>query len=84
MIFKCADGIQKCSRHILYCRSEYYTTQLDAKERFKNQTEFDCTVFSKRCVKSFLDNLHGIEIEQIDLALALEMIKFIMHLGKSK
>ena len=31
-----------------------------------------------------MDNLHGIEIEQIDLALALEMIKFIMHLGKSK
>ena len=84
MIFKCADGSQKCSRHILYCRSEYYTGQLDAIERFKNKTEFDCTPFSKRCVKTFLDHMHGIEVDGVDLALLLEMIKFIMHLGKSK
>ena len=84
MIFKCADGILKCSRTILYCRSEFYTTQLDAKDHFKNQAEFDCTAFSKRCVKAYLDDMHGVEVEQINLALALELIKFIMHLGKSK
>ena len=35
-------------------------------------------------MKTFLDHMHGIEVDGVDLALLLEMIKFIMHLGKSK
>ena len=55
---------------------------MDAMDRFQNEYVFTCP-FTKQCVKIFLDAMHGIKAESLSLITMLELIKFIMHLGKS-
>ena len=54
---------------------------MDAMDRFHNKYVFTCP-FSKQCIKAFLDTMHGIQAESLSLITMLELIKFIMHLGK--
>ena len=81
MVFKCTDGEQRVSRDVLRYLSEFYSNQMNALDRFQNKYVFTCP-FSKQCVKVFLDAMHGIRIESLSLITMLELIKFIMHLGK--
>ena len=82
MVFKCIDGEQRVSCDVLRYLSEYFSSQLDAMDRFQNEYVFTCP-FSKQCVKTFLDAMHDIQAESVSLITVLELIKFIMHLGKS-
>lgn len=82
VVFKCSNGQeQRCSRLVLNSISEFFTGQLEARERLNNPTEFNYD-FSKECVKAFLDYMHGIKIEGVSLAMLLEMMKFIKLEGK--
>ena len=82
MIFKCIDGEQRASRDVLRFMSDWFSSQLDSMDRFQNEYVFTCP-FSKQCVKTFLDTMHNIQAESLSLNILLEMIKYIMHLGKS-
>ena len=55
---------------------------MDAMDRFQNEYVFTYP-FSKQCLKTFLDAMHNIQAESVSLIIMLELIKYIMHLGKS-
>ena len=63
--------------------SGFYSDQLDALDRFENDATFTCPV-SHVCLKAFFDIMHGIKLESVSLVTILELMKFIMHLGKCK
>ena len=63
--------------------SDYYTHQLAGRERLKNEAVFTYP-YSKLCVKTFVDMMHGIKAESIDLITVLEMIKFLKFENKGQ
>jgi len=81
--FECRNGKQKCSQHVLHIMSDFYSDQLDAIERFKNQAVFRVD-FSIECVKAYLDALHGIREENGSLVTTMELIKFLKDLARDK
>ena len=60
---------------------DFYSDQLEAKDRFGNEIVFECPV-TVECIRVFLDSMHGIQNDSVDLVVVLELIKFIMDLGK--
>ena len=71
------------SEDVLKYWSEFYKTQIDAMKRFDNPITFTCKV-SHKCLKAYCDAMHGIKVEKVSLATLLELIKFLMDLGKSE
>ena len=82
VVFKCSDGEQRCSRLVLNCVSQFFTEQLDARDRMENEPIFNYPDYPKRIIKGFLDLMHLIDVEAglIDLVL---MIKFLNYEGKT-
>ena len=62
---------------------DFYSDQLEAKDRFGNEIVFECPV-TVECIRVFLDSMHGIQNDSVDLVVVLELIKFIMDLGKGE
>ena len=89
MTFKCRNGEQKCSEHILRIKSDFYSDQLDAVVRLKNRANFKNQFvfnvdFSVECVKAYIDALHGIRAENVGIVTTLEIIKFLKDLARGK
>lgn len=82
VVFKCSDGEQRCSRLVLNLVSQFYTEQLEGRDRLGNKAEFNYD-FSKECVKAFLDCIHGIKVEGLTLVTLVEMMKFLKYEGKN-
>ena len=61
--------------------SDFYSDQLDAIARFENQAIFNVD-FSVECIKAYLDAIHGIAEEGVDLVTTMELIKFLKDLGR--
>ena len=61
--------------------SEFFTEQLNGREKLGNELKFTYA-FSKECVKTFLDLMHGVKLPTVELHTTLEMIKFIKYEGK--
>ena len=61
--FICSNGLQKCDPWILGY-SSFFTHKLEACQRFNNKPELDYSMYSKGCIKLFLDALHGIKIKK--------------------
>ena len=64
--------------------SDFWSDQLDAIDaiyRFENQVTFDVN-FSVECIKAYLDALHGIAGEGVDLVTTMELIKFLKDLER--
>ena len=83
MTFECRNGKQKCSEHVLRVMSDFYSDQLDAIQRFKNQAVFHVD-FTVECVKSYLDALHGIRDKNVSLVTIMELIKFLKDNARGK
>ena len=79
--FKCSDREQKCGKWVLRF-SKWFSDKLDACERYGNETKFDYTMYSKECIKSFLDTMHGLGMENISLVTLLELLSFLLFEGK--
>ena len=63
--------------------SDFYNDQIEAMIRLGNDLVFHVN-FTVSCIKLYLDALHGIKNDSINVVSALELIKFIQDLGKSK
>ena len=61
--------------------SDFYSDQLDAIARFENQAIFNVD-FSVECIKAYIDAIHGIAGECVDLVTTMELIKFLKNLGR--
>jgi len=81
VVFQCRDGEQRCSRVVLNFMSDYYTEQLDARQRMGNPLVFNYD-YQKCTIKQFLDMMHEIDVE-LDLVESVEMIKFLKFEAKS-
>ena len=81
-MFKCTDGEQRCSRIVLNAVSDFFTDQLNGRERMGNELTFSYN-FAKVTIKTFLDLAHGISIDSMDLVTLLELIKFVSFEGKN-
>merc|ERR1712106_377248 len=85
--FTCTDGVQLCSRAVLEMYSDFFTKQLECRERFGNRFVFTyakgAAEFPQRCVKYLLDAMHGIKIEMGTLADVMMFIKFLRYEAKS-
>ena len=79
--FRCSDGEQKCGEWMLR-HSKWFSDKLDAYERYDNEMTFDYTMYSKECIKSFLDVMHGLKMEKISLVTLLELLSFLLYEGK--
>ena len=80
--FVCSDGEQKCDPWILGF-SRFFSHKLEACERFENKTEFKYDMYSKACIKLFLDALYGLPIENAPRETFLELLNFLKFEGKS-
>ena len=63
--------------------SDFYNDQIEAMVRLGNDLVFHVN-FTVSCIKLYLDALHGIKNDSINVVSALELIKFIQDLGKRK
>ena len=81
--FLCKDGKQLCSRQVL-CSSEffYFKTKKMAAS-VNDKLEFDYTNFSHASVKLYLDSLHLINCDPVDVAVIVECIEFVQFEGKT-
>ena len=79
--FRCSDGEQKCGEWMLR-HSKWFSDKLDAYERYDNEMTFDYTMYSKESIKSFLDVMHGLKMENISLVTLLELLSFLLYEGK--
>jgi len=82
VIFQCKDGEQRCSRLALNSKSDYFTEQLEGRDRMKNKPVFNYE-YPKQVVKNFLDILHTRDIDH-GLIDVLRLIKFLRDEGKSE
>ena len=80
--FICSNGQQKCDPWILGF-SRFFTHKLEASERFGNKMEFKYDMYSKSCIKLFLDVLHGLPMENVPRETLLELLNFLKFEGKS-
>ena len=80
--FICSDGEQKCDPWILGL-SSFFMHKLEASERFGNKNEFKYNMYSKACIKLFLDTLHGLQMKNVPLQTFLELLNFLKFEGKS-
>jgi len=79
--FKCFDGDWKCGEWALRF-SKWFSNQLDACGCHGNKIEFGYTMYSKKCIKSFLDTMHGRGLKNISLITLLELLSFLLFEGK--
>ena len=63
--------------------SDFYNDQLNALARFKNSTVFTVN-FSVKCIRAYLDALHGIRTEKASMTTTLELIKFLKDLARGE
>ena len=50
---------------------------------FSKPLEFDYTMYSKECIRLVLDALHLINVEQVDLLVAAEVLDYLHFEGKT-
>merc|ERR1712106_80352 len=85
--FTCVDGVQLCSRAVLEMYSDFFSKQLEGRDRFGNRYEFTyakgAAEYPLKCVKHLLDAMHGIEIKMDTLAEVMMFIKFLRYEAKS-
>ena len=82
VIFVCEDGEQRCSRLTLNLMSDFYTAQLEGRDRLNNEPVFTYKQYPKQVIKTFLDIMHCID-SKLDLVELLMLIKFLRYEGKS-
>ena len=81
--FKCKDDkIQLCSRQIL-AQSDFLFIKSTKTDKFDGSLDFDYTEFSHDAVKLFLDSMHLIEPNQVNLSVVLECIDLAHSEGKT-
>ena len=82
MTFQCRDGKQLCSRQIL-ASSDWLYIKANKMSNFENPLTFNYPDHSKAAVKLFLDSLHQIQPDSVDLAIVLEVVDFAQYEGKT-
>ena len=68
---------------ILRLLSDFYSAQIDARKRFKNETTFKYEFFPIKSLVLFLDAIHGLPLLSLQLRDLLLLIKFLRYEGKS-
>ena len=83
MLLVCLDGEHRCNEVVLQFVSDYFDHQIAARKRMGNELVFTFP-YSKLCIKSVVDLMHGINVESIDLVTLLEIMKFLNYENKGK
>ena len=81
VIFKCVDGPKRCSRLVLNAVSDFYADQLAARDQMCEKPHFAYD-YAKKTIGAFLDLVHGISVDAMDLDTLLELIKFLSYENK--
>ena len=80
--FSCKDGSQNSGKWILEF-SEFFSIKVAASEKMGNDSIFDYTNYKKQTIRLYLDALHGLPIESIELVDGLELMRFLCYEGKT-
>ena len=83
MLLVCLDGEHRCNEVVLQFVSDYFDHQIAARKRMGNELVFTFP-YSKLCIKSVVDLMHGINVDSIDLVTLLEIMKFLNYENKGK
>merc|ERR1712131_138486 len=81
VLLVCLDGEHRCNEIVLQFVSDYFDHQLAARKRMGNELVFTFP-YSKLCIKSVVDLMHGINVDSIDLVTLLEIMKFLNYENK--
>ena len=82
MTFNCLNGIQKSDRAVFLFASKFFTRQLKGRDGMGNPPVFNYKC-SHKTIKFFLDLMHGIDADSMDLLSLLELMKFLRYEAKS-
>ena len=63
--------------------SDFFSNKVAGADRMGNDFSFDYTNYTKQTLRLFLDTLHGIPIESIELVAGLELMRFLCYEGKT-
>ena len=80
--FTCKDGSQKCGEWIVEF-SEFLSTKVAGSKKMGNDYIFDYTNYKKQTIRLYLDALHGLPIESLELVDGLELMRFLCYEGKT-
>ena len=80
--FICSNGEQKCDPWILR-QSSFFSHKLKTYQRLDNKPKFDYSMYSKACIKLYIDALQETKIKSIPREKVLEMLDFLKFEGKS-
>ena len=83
VVFRCKNGEHRCSELVLQFVSDFFDHQLAGRKRMGNELVFNYP-YSRECIKSIIDLMHGIDLDMIDLPTLLEMIKFLNYEDKGQ
>ena len=81
--FLCRDGKQLCSRQVLGSSEFFYFKTKNMAANVNDKLEFDYTNYSHASVKLYLDSLHLIKCDTVDVAVIVECIDFVQFEGKT-
>ena len=81
--FLCRDGKQLCSRQVLGSSEFFYFKTKNMAANVNDKLEFDYTNYSHASVKLYLDSLHLIKPDSVDIAVVVECIDFVQFEGKT-
>ena len=79
----CKDGPVFCSRRMLGF-SKWFHEQINCREQYGNQLEFNYENYSRSAVKLFTDSLHLLQSGPSDIPVIVECIDFLQFEGKPK
>ena len=80
--FTCKDGSQKCGEWIVEF-SESLSIKVAGSKKMGNDYLFDYTNYKKQTIRLYLDALHGLPIESLELVDGLELMRFLCYEGKT-
>ena len=75
------DGSMRCSRTVLNNNSTFFYDQLNGRDGLKNQAVFNYN-FPLETVKCFLDAMHGLQTDSVDIVALMKLLQFLSFEGK--
>ena len=65
-------------------RSDFFAMIIRGKEDMKNDLKIDCTNFPVQTVRKYVETILGISERPISLEILLDLIRFLLDLGKAE
>ena len=65
-------------------RSDFFAMIIRGKENMNNDLTVDCTIFPLETVRIYVETILGIPMKPISLEILLDLIRFLLDLGKAE